>query len=106
LLIDSPLPELRIRPLTALAVSLPLAAITTFLVIVASRARRNKKTAGPESVVGKVGTAVEDLNPSGRIFTHGEYWFASAVSPIKAGEKVKITSIRGLELTVDKIGSA
>jgi membrane-bound serine protease (ClpP class) len=106
LLIDSPLPELRIRPLTAIAVSLPLAIITAFLVTIAARARRNKRTTGPEAVVGEVGVAVEDLNPSGRIFTHGEYWFASAIYPVKAGEKVKVISIKGLELTVDKIGNA
>ncbi len=106
LLIDSPLPELRIRPLTAIGVSLPLAAITAFLMTIAARARRNKRTTGPEAVVGGVGVAVEDLNPSGRIFTHGEYWFASATYPVKAGERVKVISIKGLELTVDKIGNA
>ncbi len=68
--------------------------------------RRNKQAAGPESVVGEVGVAVEDLSPSGRIFTHGEYWFASATTFVRAGEKVKVTSIKGLELTVDKIGTA
>ncbi len=106
LLVDSPLPELRIHPLTAIGVSLPLAIITGFLVAIAARARRNKRTTGPEAVVGEVGVAVEDLNPSGRIFTHGEYWFASSTYPIKAGEKVRVTSIKGLELTVDKIGNA
>lgn len=105
-LVDSPLPELRIRPLTAFTVALPFALITAFLVTIAARARRNKKTAGPESVLGEVGVAVEDLAPAGRIFTHGEYWFASSIRPVKAGEKVKVTSIKGLELTVDKIGDA
>jgi membrane-bound serine protease (ClpP class) len=111
LLIDTPLPELRIHPLTAISISLPFALITAFLVTIAAKARRNKKTGGPESVLGQVGVAVEDLNPDGRIFAHGEYWFASATSPVKAGEKVKVTQMKGLELTVerwgaDKIGSA
>ena len=99
-LIDSPVPEMRIRPLTALAVALPFALITAFLVSIAARARRNKQTMGPESVVGEVGVAVEDLNPSGRIFAHGEYWFASSPGNVKAGQKVRVVSIRGLELTV------
>jgi membrane-bound serine protease (ClpP class) len=106
LLIDSPLPELRIRPLTVFAVTLPFALITAFLVTIAARARRNKRTAGPESVLGEIGVSVEDLAPAGRIFTHGEYWFASASRPVRAGEKVKVISIKGLELTVDKIGDA
>jgi membrane-bound serine protease (ClpP class) len=105
-LVDSPLPELRIHPLTAFTVALPFALITAFLLSIAARARKNKQTMGPESVVGEIGVAVEDLNPSGRIFTHGEYWFASAATNIKAGEKVKVVSIHGLELTVVRIGNA
>ena len=106
LLIDSPLPELRIRPLTVFAVTLPFALITAFLVTIAARARRSKRMAGPESVLGEIGVAVEDLAPAGRIFAHGEYWFASASRHVRAGEKVKVISIKGLELTVDKIGDA
>jgi membrane-bound serine protease (ClpP class) len=41
-LIDSPLPEMRIKPLIVFTVVLPFALITAFLVTVASRARRNK----------------------------------------------------------------
>ena len=104
-LIDSPLPELRIRPTTAIAVALPFALITLFLVTIAARARRNKVAAGPQAMVGETGVAVEDLNPRGRVFTHGEYWAASSAEPVKSGEKVKVISVDGLALTVSKIGN-
>jgi membrane-bound serine protease (ClpP class) len=100
-LIDSSLPELRIRPLIAITVALPFSLITAFLVTIAARARRNKVTAGAEAMIGETGVAVEDLNPLGRIFTHGEYWSASATEPVKSGEKVKVISIDGLTLTVN-----
>jgi membrane-bound serine protease (ClpP class) len=103
-LIDSPLPELRIRPATALTVALPFALITAFLVTIAARARKNKTAVGAGAMVGEIGVAVEDLNPEGRIFTHGEYWAASSAHPVKSGDKVKVISIQGLALTVDKIG--
>ncbi len=105
-LIDSPLPELRIRPLTALTVALPFGIITAFLVTIAARARRNKVSVGSGAMVGEIGVAVEDLNPAGRIFTHGEYWAASSARPVKSGERVKVISIDGLALGVDKIGDA
>jgi membrane-bound serine protease (ClpP class) len=106
LLVDSPLPELRIRPLTAITVALPFALITAFLVTIAARARRNKRAIGPQSMLGEIGVALEDLNPAGRVFTHGEYWAASAASPVKSGERVKVVSVDGLALKVDKIGDA
>jgi membrane-bound serine protease (ClpP class) len=104
-LVDSPLPELRVRPVTALTVALPLALITAFLVTIAARARRNKLATGSGAIVGSFGIAVEDFNPSGRILTRGEYWSANSTTPIKTGDHVKITSVAGLELTVDRIGN-
>jgi len=106
LLVDSPLPELRIRPLTAITVALPFALITAFLVTIAARARKNKRAIGPQSMLGEIGVALEDLNPAGRVFTHGEYWAASSASPVKSGERVKVVSVDGLALKVDKIGDA
>jgi len=47
-LVNSPAPEPRIRWATALGVALPLAAITTFLLRIADRARRNKVATGIE----------------------------------------------------------
>ena len=44
LLVDSPIPEMRVHLLTALAVSVPLGLITAFLMGIALRARRNKFT--------------------------------------------------------------
>ena len=42
LLVDSPIPEMRVHLLTALAVSIPLGVITAFLMSIALKARRNK----------------------------------------------------------------
>jgi membrane-bound serine protease (ClpP class) len=110
-LVDSPLPELRIRPVTAITVALPFALITIFLLSIATRAKRNKIAVGSQAMVGEIGVAVEDLNPTGRVFTHGEYWAASTSDDIKSGERVKVISIDGLSLKVaalkaDKIRDA
>ena len=48
LLIDSPLPELRIHWATAIAVTVPFSLITAMLLRLAVRARRNKRATGSE----------------------------------------------------------
>ena len=79
MLVDSPMPELRIHWATAIALALPFTAITVFLLSLAIRARRTKVETGIEGMIGELGSAVTDLAPAGKVFVHGEYW--DAVSP-------------------------
>src|SRR5947199_8975557 len=46
LLVDAPIPEMRVKLATALAVSVPVGLITVFLMTIALRARRNKAVTG------------------------------------------------------------
>jgi membrane-bound serine protease (ClpP class) len=100
LLIDSPIPEMRIHLPTAIAVALPFAVISFFLLSIAMRARRNKLATGAASMVGEAGVAVEDLNPEGRVFAHGTYWNAISSGPVKSGEPVTVVAVDGLRVTV------
>jgi membrane-bound serine protease (ClpP class) len=101
MLVDSPIPELRIRWTTAIGLALPFSAITVFLLTIAARARRNKVETGSEGMIGLFGTAVTNLTPQGKVFVHGEYWNATALHFADAGARVKVTAIEGLNLTVD-----
>ena len=102
LLIDSPLPELRIRWNVAIALTLPFALITTVLVTLVVRARANKVVTGLSGLLGQVGIAVTVLAPSGKVRVRGEYWDAVAPSgaQIEPGAKVRITAVEGLQLSV------
>jgi membrane-bound serine protease (ClpP class) len=101
LLVDAPIPEMRVRLATALAVSIPLGAITVFLMTVALRARRNKVTTGMEGLVGKVAVAQTALAPAGKVFVHGEIWDAVASANVPAGDEVVVRRVDGLQLRVD-----
>src|ERR1700756_709093 len=57
LLVDAPIPEMRVHLATALAVSVPLGIITAFLMSIALKAWRNKVATGPQGLVGEVGVA-------------------------------------------------
>jgi membrane-bound serine protease (ClpP class) len=103
LLIDSPIPELRIRLSTALGLSLPFAAITTFLVTLVVRARARAHETGVEAMVGHTAVVLTPLDPSGYVFVHGERWRARSPSPVPSDAQVRVVAVQGLELLVEPI---
>src|SRR6202161_2217540 len=80
LLVDSPIPEMRVHLLTALVVSIPLGLITAFLMSIALKARRNKGVSGAQGLIGETGIAQTTLSPRGKFFVHGELWDAVSSS--------------------------
>jgi membrane-bound serine protease (ClpP class) len=105
LLVDSPIPEMRVHLLTALAVSIPLGLITAFLMAIALKARRNKVVTGAQGLLGETGVAQTALSPLGKIFVHGELWDAVASSVLPPGQLVVVRKIDGLTLEVDPLGA-
>jgi len=105
LLVDSPIPEMRVHLLTALAVSIPLGLITAFLMTIALKARRNKVVTGVQGLVGETAVAQTELSPQGKVFVHGELWDAVASSALPVGQLVVVRRIDGLVLQVDPLGA-
>jgi membrane-bound serine protease (ClpP class) len=101
LLVDSPVPEMRVHLLTALAVSIPLGLITAFLMSIAVRARQNKLVSGAQGLMGEVGVARTVLAPRGKIFVHGELWDAVSPAQVAVGQSVVVRDIDGLLLHVE-----
>ncbi len=87
LLVDGPIPEMRVKLLTSLAVSVPFGLITAFLMSIAWRARRNKVVTGSQGIIGELGVACTDLTPSGKVFVHGELWNAHSASLCAPGPR-------------------
>lgn len=103
LLVDSPIPEMRVHLLTALAVSIPLGLITALLMTVALRARRNKLVSGAQGMVGESGVAQTALCPRGKVFVHGELWDAVSSAEISVGQMVIVKRVDGLQLEVEQL---
>lgn len=99
LLIDGP-PELRIRWSTALAVTLPFALITMFLLTLAVKARANKSTMSDSGLMNEIGVARTALEPAGKVFIRGEYWDAESSTPVSVGGEVRVVAVEGLKLKV------
>ena len=99
-LIDAP-PDFRIRPMTAIGVTLPFAVITLFLVTLAVRARNNKVITGMQGMLGEIGVAYTPLAPSGKVFVHGEYWDVDSTQQVEKGASVKVIAVDGMRLKVE-----
>lgn len=103
LLVDGPIPEMRVHLWTALAVSIPLGLITSFLMGIALKARRNKVTTGAQGLIGEIAVARTALQPEGKVFVHGELWNAISPVPVEVGEQVKVRGVADLKLQVEPV---
>jgi len=103
ILVDSPDPAVRIGLYTALALTLPFAAILAILIIALLRSLRQKVATGNQGMVGLRGVADSEIDRSGRVRVRGEYWSARSATPIAAGKPVKILSVDDLVLQVEEV---
>jgi membrane-bound serine protease (ClpP class) len=80
------------------------AVIGVFFLMVMStilRMRRMPATTGAQALIGHAAVARSPLEPSGQVFLQGERWQATSEDgPVRVGERVIVTGVRGLHLTV------
>jgi membrane-bound serine protease (ClpP class) len=86
-------------------VVIPTVAATAGLVLVAVslgfRALHRPATTGAAGMVGQTGLVKVPLDPEGQVQVEGELWKAIAADgPVAAGERVRVTGVDGLTLTV------
>ena len=102
-LVEGPIPEMRVHISTAVACGVAFGLITVFLVRITIRARRNKVITGPQALIGDIGIAQQPLVPRGQVLIHGELWQAESAHPAAPGDQVRVRSVNGLTLLVDRI---
>ena len=104
LLVDGPIPEMRVHWLTALAVSIPFGIIAIFLMTLVFKAHNKQVTTGDEGMVGELGVAETDLRPEGRVFVHGEIWTAVSAIEIEQGSRIVVRNVtKGMRLEVEPV---
>lgn len=65
--------------------------------------RKKKVRTGEEALIGMIGEACTDFTGEGRIWLLGESWQARSSGSVGKGEKVRVTSRIGLQLTVESL---
>jgi membrane-bound serine protease (ClpP class) len=102
MLVDSPLPELRVNPWTLLPVILVFALFTIALVRLVLQAQRRTARTGREGLVAQRGQAASEIAPEGWVIVQGERWRARARDRVASGDPVVVESVDGLVLQVRK----
>jgi membrane-bound serine protease (ClpP class) len=101
ILFDSELPGYRVSMPLIAAVAAASAALSMFGFGAAMRARRLRVTTGREAMIGATAVALEDFTGRGRVRAFSETWFAESPCPVRKGDKLRVTAVDGLLLTVE-----
>ncbi|PYG02557.1 membrane-bound serine protease (ClpP class) [Thioalkalivibrio sp. ALE21] len=65
--------------------------------------RGQKPATGHEEMIGMIGHARADFEVRGPVWVHSELWTAETTAPVREGQKVRVTAIEGLRLTVEPV---
>lgn len=94
-------PALSISPINIFVTVGTITALFVFMITKGLLIQRKPVATGKEGMLGAVGTARDELNPTGMVFIKGEYWRATAIDgPIKPGESIRVERIEDGTLIV------
>jgi membrane-bound serine protease (ClpP class) len=84
------------------------AASAGFLILVVGmlvRSRRRAVVSGREEMLGATGEALGDFDTEGWARVHGEQWKVRSSRPVRRGQKLRVTAMQGLVLSVEPVGN-
>jgi membrane-bound serine protease (ClpP class) len=84
------------------------AASAGFLIVVVGmlvRSRRRAVVTGREEMLGATGEALGDFDTEGWARVHGEQWKVRTSRPVRRGQKLRVTAMQGLVLSVEPVGN-
>lgn len=102
MLVDSDVEALRIDWRLIAGMTAGMGALTFAIVTYGLAAQTRKVTTGPEGLVGMTGEVLEWQGGRGFVHVDGERWAARSSDTLSEGDRIKVTAVRGLELTVKK----
>ena len=101
MLIDTDVPQFQLPMGLIAGVAVLSFGVVFGIVAMAVKARKRKIVSGVEEMVGCEGEALDDFDGKGWVRVHSETWKAVSSSPVKRGQKIRVTGITGLELSVE-----
>lgn len=102
MLVDGPIPELRVPPSVVLPTTAVVAGFVIMALYLVRRAQQAQVETGEEGLVGVVGSVRIELDPEGTVFVRGELWNAvSRSGTLAVGTRVRVTAVEGMVLEVE-----
>ncbi len=105
MLIDTDVPGYGLPWSLIVPVALASAGFVFLVASMAVRARRRPVVTGREDMLGAQGTVLADCDGEGWATVHGETWRVRCATPLKRGDRVRVTGMDGLTLQVRVIDS-
>ncbi len=105
MLIRSPDPAMQISKFLIGSITVALVIIGVFLVVIIVRVHTKPVVTGIEGLIGKEGEVIRSITPEeeGKVFVHGEIWFAESSREIEKGKKVKVVAVKGSRVIVEPV---
>lgn len=93
MLIDSSEPYLQISKAVIAASVLTSSGFFLLATWMVFRTQKRPVVSGLEGMIGEIGQAASQIDGSGKVFVHGEYWQAESAEPIADGEEIEVIGI-------------
>ena len=103
ILMDTDVPGYGVSLTLIASFALISSALFTIILVMAFRARRRPVVSGREQLVGEIAEAIDDFEHEGYVHVHSENWNAVSQTPVFKGQKLKITKLDGLTLSVEPL---
>ncbi|HXG29507.1 MAG TPA: nodulation protein NfeD [Nevskiales bacterium] len=100
MLLDTDVPgyQVPIAIIAAIATAAGLVLLLTVTLLL--RARKRRVVTGHEAMVGEAAEALEDFDAEGWVRARSETWRARTATPVRRGQKLRVTALDGLVLIV------
>ena len=100
MLIDTDAPGYQLPLSLIAAFAVTTAGLTIFTIGAAIKARARTVVTGREGMIGATAEAMEDFEREGLVWAFGERWHARSDVPVHKGDKLRVTAVDGLILSV------
>ena len=106
MMFDSGVPGFGISLTFVISLAIVAALLIIWLMSYLVKLRRRGAVSGRGSIIGGVGTAMENFTGKGKVWLEGEAWAANSEVPITKDQEVVVTAMDGLVLQVEPASEA
>lgn len=100
MMFDSGVPGFGISVTFVVTLAVVAALFLIWLMTFIIRLRKRGAVSGAESIIGGIGTAINDFTGDGKIWLEGESWAAHSDEPVSKGQEVIVKAMDGLVLQI------
>jgi membrane-bound serine protease (ClpP class) len=101
MMFDSGIPGFGISVTFVVLLAAAFALLFVWLIAYILKLKRRGAVSGKDSILGGVGTAMEDFTGAGRVWLEGEAWAAHSSVAIRKDQEVVVRTMNGLQLEVE-----